>query len=207
MLQGRYDAAVDTLKLSLALRPTKEAYANLGTAYFNTGRFEAAADAYNQAFQFGDADYVVWLNLGDAYYFLNDRKNDANAAYAQSVRLGCEDIRARVARGSPLDVRVPANVAVLFARLAQPDSARLYLALAAKTDTSNSVVGYCAALTYWQLGEKGRAMEWLAQAVRQGYPKVWLRDSPVFREWRGIPEFRALVGETEPGPKAAAASS
>lgn len=207
VLKGNYDAAVDSLKLSLALRPTKEAFANLGTAYFNTGRFEAAAAAYNQAFQFGDADYVVWLNLGDAYYFLRDRKVDANAAYAQSVRLGCDDLRARAARGSPVDVRIAANVAVLFARLAQPDSARLYLALAVQADTSNSVVGYCAALTYWQFGERGRAMEWLAQAVRQGYPKVWLRDSPVFREWRGIPEFRALVGETEPGPKAAAARS
>jgi tetratricopeptide (TPR) repeat protein len=207
VLEGNYDAAIDSLKLSIALRPTNDAFANLGTAYFNTGRFESASDAYNQAFQFGDADYVSWLNLGDAYYFLRDRKNDANAAYAQSVRLGCDQIRAGAARGSPLDVRIAANVAVLFARLAQPDSARFYLALAVQADTSNSIVGYCAALTYWQFGEKGRAMEWLAQAVRQGYPRVWLKDSPVFREWRGIPEFRALVGETEPGPKAAAARS
>ena len=207
VLQGHYDAAIDSLKLSLALRPTKEAFGNLGTAYFNTGRFESAADAYNQSFQFGEADYVSWLNLGDAYYFLRDRKNDANAAYTQSVRLGRDEIGAAAARGSPADVRIPANLAVMYARLAQPDSARLYLALAVQADTANSIVGYCAALTYWQLGEKGRAMDWLARAVRQGYPKVWLRDSPVFREWRGIPEFRALVGETEPGPKPAAARS
>jgi hypothetical protein len=32
------------------------------------GSSAGAVDAYNQAFQFGDADYVMWMNLGDAYY-------------------------------------------------------------------------------------------------------------------------------------------
>jgi tetratricopeptide (TPR) repeat protein len=207
VLRGEYASAIDTLRHSLALRPAQDAYANLGTACFNSGRLEDAVSAYNQSFQFGEPDYASWLNLGDAYFYLGGRRDDALTAYAQSIRVGREAIRQAATKGQMADVQIPANMAVLFARLAQPDSARLYLDFAVRSDSANSGVGYCAALTCWQLGERGRAMEWLARSVRQGYPKVWLRDSPVFREWRGLPEFRALVGTAEPRPQQAAARS
>jgi len=54
-------------------------------------------------------------------------------------------------------------------------------------------VQLCAALTWWQLGDRKRALTWLERAVRNGYPVAWLRDSPVFAAWRPEPAFRALV--------------
>src|SRR5262249_9566879 len=88
VLHGDYDRSIDTLKLSLALRPTKAAFDNLGTAYFNSGKIAEAVGAYNQSFQFGFAEYDSWLNLGDAYYWLRDRKDQAAEAYGQAIRLG-----------------------------------------------------------------------------------------------------------------------
>jgi tetratricopeptide (TPR) repeat protein len=52
VLRGDYVRAIETLKHSIALRPTKIAFDNLGTAYFNPGQLEKAIDAYNQSFQF-----------------------------------------------------------------------------------------------------------------------------------------------------------
>ena len=47
-------------------------------------------------------------------------------------------------------------------------------------------------------------MSWLEKSVRGGYPVVWLRDAPMFKEWRRVAEFRALIGEAGPAPPQAA---
>src|SRR6185503_4462959 len=60
VLSGDYAAAIDTLRSSIELRPTKVACDNLGSAYFNSGRLNEAVAAYNQSFQFGFADYASW---------------------------------------------------------------------------------------------------------------------------------------------------
>ena len=198
VLTAAYEQAIDTLKYSIALRPDPSAFDNLGTAYFNTGRLDDAVAAYNQAFQFGYANYVSWMNLGDAYFYLHGRRDQAAGAYAQAVRLGREEITGRVQHNNAFDVIIPANLSTIFPKIGQPDSARAYLARALRADSTNNRVQYCAALTSWQLGERAQAIEWLGKAVRNGYPAAWLRDSAVFDEWRAESTFRALVAGAGP---------
>ena len=205
ILRGEYSRAIETLKHSVELRPTMYAYDNLGTAYFNSGQIAQAVDAYNQAFQFGTADYVTWLNLGDAYFWLRNRKDDAAQAYSQAVRLGRDEIGERARLGRTANSMIPADLATVFPKLGQPDSARIYLRRALAADSTNPMVAYAAALAYWQLDEKDRALVWLEKSVRGGYPTVWLRDSPIFEDWRQVPEFRALVAAS-PEPQHPATS-
>jgi serine/threonine-protein kinase len=204
VLRGDYDRAIEMLKHSVALSPTKTAFDNLGTAYFNSGRLQETIDSYNQSFQFGFADYESWLNLGDAYFWLRNRSDQAAEAYRQAVRLGREEITTRAQRGRSADVTIAANLSTVFPKLAQPDSARIYLAKALAADSSNTQVQYCAALTSWQLGAKERAMDWLQKSVDGGYPTVWLRDSPVFREWHENTKFQALIAPPHAGEPQAA---
>jgi tetratricopeptide (TPR) repeat protein len=207
ILRGEYPRAIQLLRQSIALRPTKIAFDNLGTAYFNSGRFAEAVDAYNQSFQFGFASYESWLNLGDAYYWLRNRKDNAAQAYVQAVRLGREERQKRRQSGHTEDVMILANLATVFPKLGQPDSARVYLRGALAADSTNPVVRYCAALTQWQLNDQSHAMTSLEAAVHGGYPVVWLRDSPVFSEWRELPAFRALVDSVGSKPRPAASSN
>ena len=193
VLQGKYARAIDTLMIAVSLRPTQGAFENLGSAYFNSGHMAQAVDAYNQAFQFGSADYRMWLNLGDAYFWLRDRPDQARDAYSQAAALGRDAMLARARQNSSFDPSIPANLASAFPKLGQPDSARSYLAQALASDSSNSAVQYNAALTHWQLGERSRALSWLERAVAGGYPVAWLRDSPVHREWRSEPRFCSLI--------------
>jgi len=198
LLNGEYNRAIDTLRLSVSLRPNSGAYSNLGTAYFNTGRLAQAVDAYNQAFQFGDATYVMWFNLGDAYYWLRDRPDQAREAYRQAIRLGREQMASRSQRGQSPEPGIPATLATALARLGERDSARVMLAQALALDSLSSDVQYHAALTEWQLGERVAAMDWLRRAVTGGYPVPWIRDSPVHRDWRADPGFQALVSSASP---------
>jgi tetratricopeptide (TPR) repeat protein len=205
VLEGAYDRAIDTLKISIALRPNEAAFGNLGTAYFHSGRLEQAVEAYNQSFQFGFASYQLWLNLGDAYYWLRGRRDQAANAYTQAVKMGREEGAKGGHDGRTFDVLVPAHLSTIFPKIGQADSARVYLQRALSADSTNAMVQYCAALTFWQLDERERAMDWLERAVRNGYPVAWLRDSPVFDEWRGEAAFRALIAGASPPMQRSAA--
>jgi len=196
VLSGDYERAIQSLRQAVALMPTSAAYGNLGTAYFNSGRFDEAVEAYNQSFQFGAADAVTWLNLGDAYLWLRGRRQQADQAYRQAIRLGREEAESRARRGASFDAAQVSSLATLYARIAEPDSSRAWLAQALAADSAAPQVQMNAALTHWQLGERGRALDWIERSVRGGYPVTWLRDSPVFREWRTEARFRALVGDT-----------
>jgi serine/threonine-protein kinase len=198
LLRGEYARAIDTLHLAVNLNPSSNAYNNLGTAYFNSGRLTDALDAYNQAFQFGDADYVTWLNLGDAYFWLRNRPDEARGAYRQAMRVGREQMASRAQGGHAPDPMIPALLAAALPKLGEPDSARAMLRQALAIDSLNSRVQYQAALTSWQLGARDEAIAWLRRAVAGGYPVVWLRDSPVHRDWRDNPGFQALLASAAP---------
>jgi len=88
---------------------------------------------------------------------------------------------------------IPAQLAAALPKLGERDSARAMLRRSLALDSLNSRVQYQAALTLWQLGEREAALDWLRRAVAGGFPVVWLRDSPVHRDWRDVPGFRALV--------------
>jgi hypothetical protein len=60
--------------------------------------------AYYQSFQFGEADYMSWFNLGEAYYWLRDRKDQAADTYREAVRLGSGVIATRAREGRAFDV-------------------------------------------------------------------------------------------------------
>jgi tetratricopeptide (TPR) repeat protein len=201
VLRGDYGAAIDTLKLSIALRPDNVAFSNLGTAYFNSGRLEQAIDAYNQALQFGFADNYLWSNLGDAYYWLRGRRDQAMEAYAQAIQLARQEMADRSRPGRRFDVLIPASMATVFPKLGQPDSARFYLQAALRADSTNAMVQCSAALALWQLGDHARAIGWLERSVQGGYPVAWLRDSPIFEEWRGEAAFRAIIAGAVPQPQ------
>ena len=196
---GAYDRAIDTLRLAVNLRPDAVAFSNLGTAYFYAGRLTQAVDAYNQAFQFSDADYRLWLNLGDAYYWLRNRPDQARDAYRQGLRLGREQMASRAQGGHSADPMIPAQLAAMFPKLGEPDSARVMLGQALALDSLNSRVQYQAALTCWQLGAREQAIDWLKRAVAGGYPVVWLRDSPVHRDWQSAPGFTTLLASAQAG--------
>jgi len=205
VLHGDYERAIRVLRQAVDLRPTKVAFANLGTAYFNSRDPAQAIDAYNQSFQFGFADYEAWLNLGDAYFWSNGRQAEARDAYTQAIRLAHEEAADRSRSGRSADVMIGANLAAIFPKLGQPDSARIYRDRALAVGGANPMVQYSAALVCWQLGDRDGGLDWLRKSVEGGYPRVWLRDSPMFDEWRELASFRQLAADPSPQPAASTA--
>jgi tetratricopeptide (TPR) repeat protein/TolB-like protein len=198
LLNGRYSDAIDSLRIAIELRPAYAAYSNLGTAYFNSGHAAEAVAAYNQAFQFGEVTYTVWLNLGDAYYWLSRRPDRARDAYRQAVRVARAEMAERDHTGGRPDPLTAAALATIYPKLGEPDSARAMMARALALDSLNTYVQYDVALAQWELGDRRSAIEWLTRSVASGFPVAWVRDSPVHRDWRGEPGFDALLASAAP---------
>lgn len=186
--EGRYEDAARALERSIALYPTEAAVSNLGTAYFNHYEFEAAIRTYNQAFQYGFDDYMLWINLGDAYHWSVDRQQEALPAYLRAIEAGRAELDAR-----PYDIWILGDLAPVYARIGETDSARVVLARALDGNEENPNLQYNAALTLWEMSSPDSAMLWLRRSVQGGFPVRWLRDSPVFQSWREEPEFLELI--------------
>jgi tetratricopeptide (TPR) repeat protein len=199
-LEGRYKEAIVDLERSIALNPTADALSNLGTAYFNLRRMSDAILTYNRSFQFGFENHLLWINLGDAYRCSPGREDQAKKAYREAIEHGLKEFEER-----PYHFEIQAELAPILARVGAADSARAWMASSLEKGTDNPNIEYCAALTFWELGQQKEGLDHLEKAVREGYPRTWLRDSALFDAWRGSPRFQVLA--TVPAPSAKSTTS
>jgi len=82
--------------------------------------------------------------------------------------------------------------------LGDKKQALLCLGQALQYGHSEKELLFTAAEVYNELGETGLALEWLTKAVRAGYSPSKFRDYPAFQNLADNPNFRQLVGNTQP---------
>ncbi len=175
ILQGRYAEAIPLLQRSLEIRKTADATSNLGTAYFQLHRYADAAAAYEQATQLDPRNYVLWGNLGDAYYWAPGRRADAMAAYGKGIALAEEKLRV-----NPRDAEALRSLAVYHAMRGERKPALDNLGGALRLNPKGPGLLFNAGIVYQQLGDTQHALDALERAVAAGISPATLRDTPNF---------------------------
>ncbi len=188
LAQGRYPEAIAMLERSVALRPSAEAHSNLGTAYFSLQRYQDAARAYEKAVKLAPADYRMWGNLADAYYWAPEMRDQAPGAYRKAISVGGESLKV-----NPRSHYLLGNMAYYHAMLNERGPALAYLQQALKLAPGDPNLRFKAALVYNQLGETGRALEWLVQALTAGLSPAIVRDTPNLKNLLGTSRMQELV--------------
>jgi len=189
---GRYADAIEPLKKSIALRPSYGGYANLGNSYVAAHKFAEAAAAYEPATKLEPQQYVTWGNLGEARYY-EGKKDEAMRAFHKAADLAGEQLKV-----NPRDSDVLSDTSEYYAMLGDKKQALLCLGQALQYGHSEKELLFTAAEVYNELGETGLALEWLTKAVRAGYSPSKFRDYPAFQNLADNPNFRQLVGNTQP---------
>ena len=189
---GRYADAIEPLKKSIALRPSYGGYANLGNSYVAAHKFAEAAAAYEPATKLEPQQYVTWGNLGEARYY-EGKKDEAMRASHKAADLAGEQLKV-----NPRDSDVLSDTSEYYAMLGDKKQALLCLGQALQYGHSEKELLFTAAEVYNELGETGLALEWLTKAVRAGYSPSKFRDYPAFQNLADNPNFRELVGNTQP---------
>jgi serine/threonine-protein kinase len=190
--QSKYEEAIPLLERSLSIRPTPDALSNLGTAYFQMRRYEDSAAKYEEAVKLDDKNYILWGNLGDAYYWTPGKRSNAIAAYGRAVALAEEQFRINSHDGQLLGA-----LAEYHAMRGERQIALDYLNRSLKLQPNNPVLLFNAGVVYQQIGESGRALGALERAVSLGIPPQMIRDTPNFEALRKDQRFVLLVNGSQ----------
>ncbi len=187
---GRYPEAINVSEHSLALRPSPDAYGNLGYTYFLMHKYSDAVASLKQALQLDPDDWQNWGNLGDALYWSPGRRAESAEQYRKAISLA--STRTAV---NPDDAVVLAYLASYSAMLDDRASALQYLQRALKVEPSQGEVLFQAAIVYSHFNDTEKTLFYLNKAVSSGYSRSVIRDAPYFGPIAENAEFRALVGE------------
>ena len=187
ILQGRYAEAIAMLERSVAIRPTYFAYSNLATAYFYLRQFDKAARTYQEAVTLNNRDYLVWGNLGEAYYWAPERRAEAPGAFRKAIALALEKLRI-----NPREASLLGDVALYHAMLGERKAALEYLERCLRLAPDDPESLFKAARIHQLLGETQPALAWLEKALAAGVGADTVRNSPEFDPLRGAPRFPKL---------------
>jgi len=192
VLLGRYPQAIDQLQRSVSIRPTVEVYDNLGNAYFLMRKYDEAARNFEEGLKFDKTSWLSWGNLGDAYYLVPDKRQNANDAYREAIRLADEDLRV-----NPRDGRIWAFRATYLAMIDNKSEAMASLQKAVSFAPASSSVQFRAALAYNHFGEKDLTIQWLRKALAGGLTANQVERTPDFDHLRADPSFQAILRDAK----------
>jgi tetratricopeptide (TPR) repeat protein/TolB-like protein len=186
--EGQYSQATQALQRSIEIRPTLEAYSNLGAAYFCLRHFADAAAMYQKGLSIDDHDSLIWGNLGEALYWTPGRRTEAAAAYRKAISIADSKLRVNPRDGNQL-----AFVATYNAMLGNKSAALSDIQRSLQLAPEDAEVKFRAALVYNHFGDTDRAVALLEKAVAAGYPSSLIRDTPDFDALRKNRRFGALL--------------
>jgi eukaryotic-like serine/threonine-protein kinase len=188
ILQGHYADAIPIFGRAVAIRPSADAYSNLGTAYFYLRQFADSVRSYKESLQLNDKYYVVWGNLGDAYHWSPDEKLRATEAYQKAISLAEQSLRV-----NPRDATALGYLSYYDAMLQAREPALSFLSRALAIAPGNPELLFNAALAYNQVGDTNRAFVYLKKALDAGYYPALMRDSPILDKLRRNPQFGIVL--------------
>ena len=188
--EGRYQEALDAFNHSLALRPSSDAYGNLGYTYTLMRRFPDAVAAMREALKLDDGNWSNWGDLGDALYWSGNQGNEAMSAYRKAISLAVPKLEV-----NPQDDYTLAYLAEYSAMAGDHQAALDYLQRAMKAAPDKGEVLFRAALVYNHFGETEQALAFLKRAADAGYSRSIIRDTPDFATLQQYPQFRTIAGQ------------
>jgi len=187
---GQYGKAIPVLERSVAIRPTGPAYGNLAAAYFYLRRFDQAARANEEALKLNESEYLVWGNLGEAYYWIAGKKKESQTSLRKAIALARKDLRV-----NPQSAELLGDVAWFHAMLGEKQNAAVALKRAIASAPDSPEVLWKAALSHRYLGDEKASLKWLEKATRAGYPKARILANPAFDSLAQNQSFAAIVDQ------------
>jgi tetratricopeptide (TPR) repeat protein len=173
---------------SLAMRPTPEAYSNLGTLYIMQRRYAEAVPILENAIKMGTASHQIWGNLGEAYSQTPSLAAKAPEAYSMAVKQAEQRLSV-----NPKDARVRASLAGYLAVLGRKREALAQIEQARRLAPDNQNVLFRSALVYESAGQRDQALRALDAAIANGYSPAEIEGARDLAELRNDPRYRKLV--------------
>jgi tetratricopeptide (TPR) repeat protein len=177
---GRRAEAREAFERSLVIEPSRSTLSNLGTLAFDDARFGDAAELFERALKVDDTRYLTWGNLGYAYKF-GRTPDKAPACFRKAAELVKKRLEA-----SPDDPQLLTDLAGYDGMLGQRAEGLALLERVVKQNPTEQDLIAQVAETFEDLGDRSRALRWVARSFEAG-------ESP--SRFEGRPTLRALVAD------------
>jgi len=177
--------AEQALRKSLELAPSYEGYANLGSLYLSEGRYAESTATTEEALQLNDKDFQVWANLMEAYRW----QHEEGKARAAGERM--RPLLEQAAKVRPQDAQVQSALAILYAEEKLRDKALVCIESALALAPRDAHVLADTGEAYEDLGERGKALEYVQRSLQKGLTLDDLKARPELQSLLADPSFRA----------------
>ena len=186
----RTDEAREMFEQSIAIEPSRSALSNLGALYFDDRRFADAASMFERALEEDDSRYLTWGNLGYAYKF-GPAPAKAEDYFRKAVELG----EKRLEEDSQ-NLWTMTDIAAYYAMLERREDGLRHLERVVAAQAEEPQLIAHIAETFEDLGERDRALDWVARSFDAGISPSRFDDRPTLRELVADPRYQELVRKT-----------
>ena len=186
---GDIDKARAAYDRSLALKPSRQAYTNIGLSYYYAGKFDDAAEMQREALTYAPDDHRVWGRLAESYRFIPDKGAEALEAYRRAADLAGENLQI-----NDSDWRTRGLLAIYLAHSGRPDEALQQANSALTVSRQSPEAFYYQALVKLQVNDREGALQALENAVAadEQYRKL-IESDPDLAVLRGNERFDRLI--------------
>src|SRR5262249_32494054 len=190
IFMGDYKNAIEVLQHAISLYPIREAYSNLGVAYFNLRRFDDSVKVLQNACTptMKSLDFDSCGNLARAYFWSPKNRDQALDIYRRAIGMAEENLEINPKNG---DTHI--LMANYYAMLGDSSQAYKHLESALKLNPETPEYLAIAAVVHNQFGRKDDALKYLVKAREKGYSAAEIRASPEFDNLRDKARFQQLI--------------
>jgi len=193
--QDRRDEAKKAFEDALALGPHAIAYSNLGSLYFEEGRFGDAADIFTRAVELAGEEippdmYHLVGSLASAQYWAGER-DSAATSFERAIVLGESYLEEDSDNQSTM-----ADLAGYYGMVGQHDRGIELLEAVTRTEIRDPYFMGAIAESYEDLGERDRAVEWIGTALDSGLAVDWIKRRPSFNSLRQDDRYMDFVRQS-----------
>jgi serine/threonine protein kinase/tetratricopeptide (TPR) repeat protein len=178
-----YPAAEDTLKRSLQITPTYDAYINLGYLYYLQKRYPEAVQAYKQATALNDKDWRPLVDLYISYEWLKDKVN------MEQVRSSAIERLEKAVAVTPQDSQLHSLLATLYAAQDR-NKAISQIQTALALGPKDAGVLSDAAVAYEAMGNRKEAIRYAQDSLKNGNKLKGLQAQAGLQGVLSDPNFR-----------------
>ncbi len=180
---------------SLALKPSRQAYTNMGMRYYYDGQFVDAADMQRRALEYAPEDHRVWGRLAESLRFVDGAEREADDAYETAARLAQAMLEV-----NDQDWETTGLLGIYLVHLGRLEEARTLVARAVALSNRAPGALYFQALVLQESEDSAGALTALEAAIAAdpGYRDI-VADDPDLVDLAGTARFQALL-EAPPAP-------
>ena len=186
---GEMDKARAAYNRSLELKPSRQAYTNIGLSYYYAGKFDDAVQMQQKALEYAPDDHRVWGRLAESYRFVDDKGAESLNAYQRAAELAEENLRI-----NDSDWRTRGLLAIYLAQTGRTDEALQQANRSLVESQRSSEALYYLTLIQLQAGETNAALDTMEEMVTSDAQyRQFIKSDPDLAALRGNERFELLI--------------